>query len=170
MKTIFIIGGLLLFQVSFAQTTKKATTKSTTAKSSTTTKSATSSKNVSGFKKTLSGDSLYSLAGDVMIKNGHDEKVKVSFRASVLKDKWDEFTKTKKYSDIDAFELVAALLALNAQYTLKNTDSFVPLPSQFFMWSSDNNSFMANFKMMGRNGYGNLTETSTLAFYDPYKE
>jgi hypothetical protein len=170
MKTIFLIGAFFLFQISFAQVTKNATTKSTTSKTSTTTKSVTSSKNVSAFKKITSVDSLYSLSGDVMIKNGHDEKVKVSFRASVLKDKWNEFTKTKKYSDIDAFELVAAMLSMNAQYTLKNTDSFVPLPSQFFMWSNDNNSFMANFKMMGRNGYGNLTETSTLAFYNPYNE
>lgn len=170
MKIYFLIAGLLFFQLSFAQITKKTGTKSTVTKKSATVNSATSSKNVSGFKKTLSGDTLYSFSGLVMIKDGHGEKVKVSFKASVLKDKWDEFTKTKKYSDIDAFELVAAMLALDAQYTLKNSDSFVPLPNQFFMWSSENNTFIAKFKMMGRNGYGNLTETSTLVSYDPNKE
>jgi len=166
MKKALFISALCLTQVIYAQTTKKTTTKS-----STTVAKTAKPKAPADFKKiVLTGDSLYSITGSVMIKNGHDEKVKVLFKGSVSKDKWNELTSTKKYSDYEAFDLVTSILALNAQYKLKNTESFNPLPSQFFMWSSDNNVFICNFKMMGRNGYGNLSETTALVDYNPFKE
>ncbi len=166
MKILFFISALCLTQIIYSQTTKKTTTKSTTTKTN-----PSKPKHPVDFKKTImSGDSLYSISGTVMIKNGHDEKVKVLFTAAVSKDKWNELTSTKKYSDYEAFDLVASILALDAKYKLKNVESFVPLPSQFFTWSSDNNTFICNFKMMGRNGYGNLSETTALVEYNPFKE
>ena len=164
MKKFLFVSALFLTQIIFAQTTKK------TKSSSTTTKTA-KPKAPADFKKTfLTGDSIYNITGSVMIKNGHDEKVKVLFKGSVSKDKWNELTTVKKYSDYEAFDLVTSILSLNAQYKLKNKESFSPLPSQFFMWSSDNNAFICNFKMMGRNGYGNLIETTALVDYNPLKE
>lgn len=166
MKKILLISALCLTQIVYAQTTK--TTTNTSNKS--TTKLA-KPKAPSDFKKTLiKGDIIYSLIGSVMIKNGHDEKVKVSFIGSVSKDRWNELTTAKKYTDYEAFDLITSILALNAKYKLKNKESFIPLPSQFFMWSSDNNVFICNFKMMGRNGYGNLSETTALVEYNPFKE
>ncbi len=121
------------------------------------------------FKKKLESDSLYTITGSVMVKNGHDEKMKVVFTASVLKVKWDEIKKNKNYSDYDVFNLVASMLNSDAKYKLKNKESFVPLPTQFFMWNSDRNSFISNYKMMGRNGFGNLSETTALVEYNPFE-
>jgi hypothetical protein len=164
MKKLFIISFLCMTQIVNAQTTKKETTNKNIVKT-------TNPKAPADFKKTLlPGDSVYNFKGTVMIKNGHGEKVKVFFTGSVDKNKWEELKKSKNYSDYDAFNLVASILSVNAQYKLKNTQSFSPLSDQFFMWSNDTNSFISNYKMMGRNGFGNLTESTALVEYNPFND
>lgn len=155
MKAITLLALIFLYvNFCFAQTVKTSSPK------------AKKNKNVSGFTKRAS-DSVYYISGTVLIEDGHDEKVQVYFSSSVDQKGWDDYTKTNKYSDIDAFELITAMLALDAQYHLKNSSSFIPLKKQFFMLESGETTFRSVFKMMGRNGYGNLTETSVLSAYTP---
>ncbi len=125
------------------------------------------SSQASTFSKRLSADSLdYFLSDMVAIKNGKEESVKVSFRASIPVEVWKDYVKRYHNKEKDLFLLISSILSLNAQYTLKNTLSFEPIKSQFFMYDKENKVFMSNFKMMGRNGYGNLVETSEIVRYD----
>lgn len=160
MKKLFTMLFALMF-VSLSATSQKAQTKTTNPKAPI------------DFKKKLlivNGDSVYSLIGSVMLENGHKEKIKVLFESTVSINKWDVLKKEKKYSDYDLFSLAAMILTSNAKYKLKNTESFSPLPKQFFMLSKDSDEFISNFKMMGRNGFGNLTETTSLVSYNPYEK
>lgn len=164
MRKLLLISVLCITQIVYAQTTKKEVTSKTTVKTA-------NPKAPADFKRTLlPGDSIYNFKGSVMIKDGHGEKVKVLFSGSVDKNKWEELKKAKNYSDYDAFNLVASILSVNAQYKLKNSQSFSPLSNQFFMWSNDTNSFISNYKMMGRNGFGNLTESTALVEYNPFND
>ncbi len=166
MKVVFIIIGFFLINSCFSQT-KKTTKSNTTTKVNNASQTVSISKKTTEFKKMDSEDSLYMFSAYVMIENGHGELTKVLYKSSIIKKAWDDFISNNNYSDIEAFELVTTMLALNAKYKLKNIESFVPLPNQFFIWSINHEAFVSNFKMMGRNGYGNLSETTVLVVYDP---
>lgn len=134
----------------------------------------TNQPNVIGFKKSISKvDSLYyNLVGSVFITDGHDKKVKVYFEGYVPVVNWNEIFKnasSKGYdkADINLFESVTTLISYDAKWKLKNQESFVPLPKQFFMWDDESKSFLSNYKMMGRNGFGNLTEITAIAAFKP---
>lgn len=117
-----------------------------------------------GLSKKLSDDkSKYLLSNVVQVESGQGEKIDVEFNASVDKQIWDNLTKGK--SELEYFELIAGLLSIKAQYTLKNNLSFTPFKKQFFMYSDG--VFMSSYKMSGRNGYGNLIETSALVKCNP---
>lgn len=105
------------------------------------------------------------LSDTVEITNGKEEKIKVYFTGAVLPKVWDHFLETKDEKDF--FKLIVSILSIRAQYTLKNTLSFEPFKNEFFMWDDAKKSFTCSYKMMGRNGYGNLLETSSLVEYDP---
>lgn len=119
-------------------------------------------------KKINDNKESYMLSGVVMIKNGKEEKVPVTFSGSVPVQSWDNLAKTWKDGEADFFSFVCKMLSLEAQYKLKNNLSFEPFPKQFFLYYD--NSFKSSYKMIGRNGYGNLIETSSLVSYDPAKE
>lgn len=133
------------------------------------------------FKKTESTNGeKYFLEGVVSVENGHSESVDVTASASVKKEIWDSFVaklravqdssnrvnnKNHIVNDSTTFSFVLSMLTIKAKYTLKNSSSFVPLSKQFFTWY--NGEFTCSYKMMGRNGYGNLVETESLVFYRP---
>lgn len=111
-------------------------------------------------------DSTYGISDSVTINNGKDEEVRVFFMASVSKTFWDNLIKEKGGTESSYFSLIANFLSIKAQYALKNPLSFEPFRKQFFMTS--NNEFICDYKMMGRNGFGNLGETSAIIRYDPH--
>jgi len=154
---ILLIPFLLLTLNVFGQKTKAKQPVAKTTKESAVTK----------FEKRLVDDSSYGLSGSVKVANGKEEKVAVNFRATVPIDVWKQLVVKSKMIEKEFFVLVAALLTLNAQYTLKNTLSFEPFPNQFFFYNKDEKVFISSYKMSGRNGYGNLVETSELVRYDP---
>lgn len=130
--------------------------------------------NVLGFKKSISkADSIYySLSGSVFISNGHDEKVKVYFEGYVPVVNWNEIFKTASSNgyvkaELNLFELITKLISVDAKFKLKNKESFVPLPKQFFIWNDESKSFICNYKMMGRNGFGNSIEITAISLFKP---
>ncbi len=130
--------------------------------------------NVLGFKKAVSkvDTNYYSLSGNVFISDGHSKKVKVYFEGHIPIKNWKETLNTSTLkgwakTDISLFESVTTLISVDAQWKLKNKESFVPLPKQFFMWDDESKKFMSNYKMMGRNAYGNLTESTALSYFNP---
>ncbi|MGN6165389.1 MAG: hypothetical protein ACTHOF_12690 [Flavisolibacter sp.] len=118
------------------------------------------------IKKESTDKESYILSGTVKIETGKGDNVDVFFNGIILKGLWDEFLK-RHSSEYEFFSLVANMLSLEAKYTLKNNLSFEPMTRQFFMYQD--NSFICDYKMMGRNGYGNLVETSALVKYNPEK-
>ncbi len=111
-------------------------------------------------------DNMYNLRNiPVKIENGHGEKVIVLFNARLAKYFWDDFVSKKGKNEKEAFGLAAFMLSLEARYSLKNKDSFEPFKTQFI--SENGGSFVSLYKMMGRNGYGNLIESSALVEYNP---
>jgi hypothetical protein len=154
MKTVLIgLFFIPLFAIAQKKTTNSGTKKTPVAKTA------------SSFKKTLANDSTYYLSDIVNVKNGKDEYVKVQFSSSVPKNIWDRLVVENNSNDKEYFSLVAGMLALEAQFSLKNQLSFEPFNKQFFIYYK--NAFACTFKMMGRNGYGNLVETESLVDYQP---
>jgi len=96
----------------------------------------------------------------VKIENGHGEKIAVLFSGKVDKYIWTDLVKKNNNSEKEAFDYIAWILSLRAQSSLKNELSFEPLKKQFFF--NDRENFICDYKMMGRNGYGNLIEMSYL--------
>jgi hypothetical protein len=132
------------------------------------------------FKKTTTSDK-YIIIDSVKIKNGHNEYNTITVKGMFPQKIWDDYViKQKtlqdslntKYSknyittDSSVFTFLIQILSIKASGSgLKYPDSFIPLNEQFFSWYEKENSFMCNYKMMARNGYGNLTETSALVMY-----
>lgn len=166
MKTL-LLGLFLIPALCFGQETATTSSgKKVILNKDGTWKYADAKKSGGSFSKKVGADkSSYILNGTVEIENGHDDKVMVEFNASVPQKEWDDRTKGK--SEKDYFELIAGLLSLKAQYTLKNTLSFEPMKKQFFMYTDG--YFMSSYKMMGKNGYGNSIETTALVKVDPEK-
>lgn len=131
------------------------------------TTTASKTKKVSALNKELSGDK-YMLSQVVLIETGKEQKVEVTFNASVPKQVWDELASKNKDGESDYFALVASMLSINAKYTLKNPLSFEPFSKQFFMYMDG--AFMSSYKMSGKNGYGNSVETTALVKYDPLEK
>lgn len=122
------------------------------------------------FTKKFSGDSVsYVISDSINIQNGKSEYVKVFFIGSVAKAKWRELL-VKNKNEKEFFELIGGMLSLEAQYKLKNKLSFEPFKRQFFFWDEKSKKFICDYKLMGRNGYGNMVETSVLAEYDPNEQ
>jgi len=132
------------------------------------------------FKKFIINNNKYSISDSINIKDGHGEIVKVFFQGVFPKLIWDNYVQDRKYkqdslnkaysvnyvtTDSTVFSFLAQMLALKASFVLKNKESFVPFKSQFFLWYERESKFMTDFKMMGRNGYGNLVETSSIVTY-----
>jgi hypothetical protein len=118
------------------------------------------------FTKLISDNNArYYLSDMVTIENGKEEEVPVKFNASIPKDAWDDLVKKYGMVESEYFALMARSLSLNAQYSLKNTLSFEPFTKQFF--SLNDGVFVSDYKMVGKNGYGNAVETSVLVKYDP---
>jgi hypothetical protein len=116
------------------------------------------------FKKQLTEDKKSYLISDlVKIENGKEEDVPVTFTVTVDKAAWDQLIKDKL--EPDYFELIASMLAIKAKFTLDNNLSFEPFKKQSMKYIDG--VFTCDFKMMGRNGYGNMVETSTLVKCDP---
>lgn len=125
------------------------------------------------FKKTqinLNGDTSYYITGSVFVKNGLDQKVKVLFEAAVFKNKWNELKTNLKFGDYDLFSLAAMILTTNAKYKLMYSSSFSPLEKQSFLLSKDNDAFISNYKMIGKDKKGNLTEMTQLIEYNAFEK
>jgi hypothetical protein len=115
-------------------------------------------------KKIHPSDSTkYYISDSVQVTNGKEEKVKVLFEAVVPIKIWD--VKSAMQDEKLYFSEICSSFSIKAQYTLKNSLSFEPFKKQFFMWEDSRSVFICNFKMMGRNGYGNLIEGSSLVEY-----
>jgi hypothetical protein len=123
------------------------------------------------FKMEARGQDTINVSGYRMFEDGHGELVKVFFEGwKIPKDKWREMAvKNNKGSDEGWFETLTWIFSYDAQNQLKNRESFVPLRKQFFMWS-DEGSYLCSYKLMGRNGYGNLIELEALVEYNPDKK
>jgi hypothetical protein len=117
------------------------------------------------FKKQLSEDKQSYLLSDVVkIENGKGDNIPVTVTATIDKATWDTVVK-KRVLESDYFELIVNMLAIKAQFTLENTLSFEPFKKQSMKYIDG--AFVCNFKMMGRNGFGNMVETSTVVKCDP---
>ena len=127
------------------------------------------------FSKKTFKDKEYVISDTIRIKNGHDELVSVSFVGIFTQKVWNDYVDSQKaiqdslnikYSvnytvtDSTVFTMINEIISSKAQYQLKNHISFVPLKSQFFFWYEREDKFVCDYKMMGRNVYGNLTEVS----------
>ncbi len=118
------------------------------------------------FKKNRTTDNAhYELSGMVEIETGKGITTPVKFTAIVPILDWDKLAKTLGWNDRQYFNLVASELSFKAQDTLKNTLSFEPFPTEMFIYYDG--KFACNYNMMGRNGYGNMIEVSSLVFYNP---
>jgi hypothetical protein len=106
-----------------------------------------------------------SISDSVTLKKGDGELTTIFASLSVDPGVWENYRKNQ--SDSTAFREVVFMITLKAQYSLKNTLSFVPMKEQFIMWYEKQKSFMSDYKMYGRNGYGNLVESKALVFYKP---
>jgi len=106
----------------------------------------------------------YLLSDSVTIENGKGEKIKVLVEASVPVRIWDKY---KGNDEKEYYWLISNMLALKAKSVLKNTLSFEPIKKQYVTWSRDDGAFYTNFKFMGRNGYGNMVETTEIVYYQP---
>ena len=123
-------------------------------------------KETTTFKTDPRSDGNYHLSDIVKIENGEGENVDVVFTASVPFEIWDSVSKRFSHSGKKYFSFISNLLSIQARHTLKNNLSFEPFSKQFF--SFIDGRFVCDYKMMGRNGYGNLVETSSLVVYNPY--
>ena len=152
MRPLFIILATLLISLNIAGQTPKSKP----------------SPGVYNFNKKKATDNIsYLFTAKIDIKNGKEEKVKVNFRATISIAAWKDYV--KRYTDNnekDLFYLITALLSMKAQYTLNNTLSFEPIKNQFFFYDEEKKVFICKYKMMGRNGYGNMVETSEFVEYD----
>jgi hypothetical protein len=92
--------------------------------------------------------------------------VLVTFEAKIDKAAWDEQIR-KHDLESDYFELLVNFLSIKARYTLTNDLSFEPFKKQIVTYS--NGDLICNYKMTGRNGFGNMVETSVLVKYNPDK-
>lgn len=135
-------------------------------------------------KKESSDGTRYLFDAILSVENGHGEPTNVTVSASIDKEVWVNFVTKEKASqdslnkvynknyvvnDSTVFTFIFEMLSIKARGVLKNSASFVPLNKQFFTWYDKEKAFMSNYKMMGRNGYGNLIETQELVFYSPTK-
>lgn len=121
----------------------------------------------SSFTKTLSKDQKeYYISDTVTVENGKDEKVKKFFSLSVDTSVWTNFVK-KHEGEQSAFDFIANMLTINVKYKLKNRLSFEPIDGNFITWYDKDNSYITNYKLMARNGYGNLTEGEIFVEYKP---
>ena len=121
-------------------------------------------------KKSIKNDTEWLITDSVTITDGYKESVKVYVIMGCPKDKWDQFLKlNENTTDSSGLYLAISMLAIDAQYSLKNTASFVPMRKQIITWDEKQNGFSCWFKMMGRNGYGNLIETDKIVVYKPFK-
>jgi hypothetical protein len=122
--------------------------------------------------KTQDGNLYWFYDIPVMIENGHGEKVQVFFSATISTYVWKTLVLKNGNDENKTFSLMASDISLKAQNSLKNTLSFEPLKKQFFFMSNNRNfesAYMKSvYKMMGRNDYGNLSETSALVGYNPF--
>lgn len=143
MKSIFL--GLFLICSTFLYSQSKTTAKKTATTTS--------------YKKKLSENrGNYYLSNVVKIENGKSEKVAVTFEATVDKDVWDQAIEKRKAMEADYFNLIAEMLSTQAKFELENKLSFEPFKKQTFTFKDG--SFVCNYKMMGRNGFGNMVESS----------
>lgn len=120
------------------------------------------------FKKRDIGDK-YMFSDSVTIKDGQDHDVKIFVLASCPKDKWDNYLKAKSMDDSSGLYLAAAMLSVTAKGKLKNPASFIPMQKQIITWNDKEDSFWCNYKLTGRNGFGNLTESEIMVLYNPFK-
>ena len=123
------------------------------------------------FSKKPFKDNEYIISDTIRIKSGHDELVSVSFVGIFTQKVSNDYVDSQKsiqdslnindiVTDSTVFTMINEIISSKAQYQLKNHISFVPLKAQFFFWYEREDKFVCDYKMMGRNGYGNLTEVS----------
>jgi len=121
---------------------------------------------ISGIIEKKLDDNIYKFKDiPVEIENGHGEDIEVLFSARISMYVWKDFVSKNGNNEKKAFLLVASMLSLQAKLSLENVLSFEPLKKQFF--TINDQGFICAFRMMGRNGYGNLVETSALVTYKP---
>jgi hypothetical protein len=102
------------------------------------------------------------------IESGHGDTVKVFVSGKVSSYIWKDFIAQYKNNEKQAFSELVWILAYRAKSSLKNELSFTPLPKQFFIYKAE--GFICDFKMMARNGYGNMVETESLITYNPFEK
>ena len=120
------------------------------------------------FKKTTYSATEYAIMDSVKITTGHGDTVN-SFVVCVVPMKiWDDAVKAKEMSDEKYLSHAVNMVAIAAQFTLKTPASFEARRNQFISWM-DKKGFTSAFKMMGRNGYGNMTETVAFVSWNPAK-
>lgn len=110
-------------------------------------------------------ENQFIISDSVTVENGHNEKIKVFFILGVPKDMWNKFLAANNSNEQKSFELMAGMLSVTAKSKLKNPESFNPLTKQLVTW---NDGFYCNYNMVGRNSYGNITETKVLITYNPF--
>jgi hypothetical protein len=109
----------------------------------------------------------YVFSAVVNISNGKGEDVPVAFNAIAPKQVWDNL---KKWNGNDSvyFSFIASQLSISAEFSLINHLSFEPFSKQFFGYSEGR--FICVYGLMGRNGYGNMIETTVDVTFDPSKK
>lgn len=119
-------------------------------------------------QKSQSSDSEYFFNNiPVPIENGHGDTIKVLFWGSITKKLWAALLEKNDYDETKAFYYLGQGLSLKAQYILKNPLSFEPFKKQKFV--SHGGNVLCMYEMMGKNGYGNSVETTTIVDYNPLK-
>jgi len=93
------------------------------------------------------------------ILNGHGESVEVKFTIYSDIKSWNYLIWHHHNNDeMDAVQDIADDISNEAQQSLKNILSFQPFKKEFI--TIQNGTATCNYKMMGKNGYGNDIETS----------
>jgi hypothetical protein len=125
-----------------------------------------SAQGVHAFQKKIDDTKkAYLLEDVIIIENGKEEEIKVKFSASVPIEVWSKNWKKSGEKEKEYFNSIAFLLSIQAQNSLANPLSFQPFAKEFFTW--DNQKFVCNYKMSGKNGLGNSVETSLIVKSDP---
>lgn len=119
------------------------------------------------LKKIDGYDTSYVLEDSCKVLNGKLEYVTVFFKTLVPVKVWDELISKYDNKEKEFFSSIGVGLTIKAKYTLSNNLSFEPFRHQFVLYDKNSNTFNCDYKMMGRNGYGNMVETTALVKYDP---
>jgi hypothetical protein len=120
-------------------------------------------KTTTTFSKITTSDRLtYVITDSVNVKNGKGEIIKVFTTLAVGKDIWDKAT--LRWRESEYLDYVVNEIAENAKESATNQLSFEPLNNNHISYDNKTGLYTSNYRMMARNGFGNLVETTVFAF------